>query len=350
MKVLIVRLGAMGDIVHGLPVAAALRGRFADAQIHWLVDARYARVLEIVPVVDRRIVISPGGMPGTPTPAPGQISFPGRRGVLQAVRAMRAERYDAAVDLQGLLKSAMLARASGAARVIGFTRRHLRERAASLFYTERCDPGNAVHVVHKNLAVLPALGTPDGPPAFPLAEGESRARADVRAVLNGRPFALLNPGAAWPNKRWPAERFGALATWLRERHGLVSVVLWGPREERLARAVAGTSRDAARVAPPTGLADIVALARDARLMVSGDTGPLHLAAAVGTPIVALFGPTSPARNGPWSAADICLSRYDTCVCHYRRRCRRSQACIEEIALQDVCAAIDRRLRPVSPAS
>ena len=351
MKILIVRLGALGDVVHALPVAAALRGRYADAQIDWLVDARYAGLLELVPVVDHRIVISTRGQAGSGGARRGERRFDGKLGVVSAIRAMRTERYDAAVDLQGLLKSAALARASGARRVVGFDRRHLRERAASLFYTERCHPGAAAHVVDKNLSVLPAFGIHDATPAFPFSVGDSEALSEVRGDAGERrAFAVINPGAAWPNKRWPPERFGALAAWLREHHGLDSVVLWGPGEERLARAVAGTSQGAARPAPRTGLRDVIALAGAARLMVSGDTGPLHLAAAVGTPIVALFGPTDPARNGPWSPADISLSRFGACVCHYRRRCRRERACIEEITLQDVCGAIDRRLALVPPAA
>jgi heptosyltransferase-1 len=351
MKVLIVRLGPLADLVHALPVAAALRERYPDARIDWLVDARYAGLLDLVPVVDRRIVISPGGKAGEDRAAAGEVRYDGRAGVLRAIRDLRAERYDAAVDLQGLLKSAVLARLSGARRVIGFERRYLRERVAAPLYTERCDPGRPGHVVHKNLSVLPAFGVHGAPLAFPFSVGESPALAEVRALTGeASGFALINPGAAWPNKRWPPERFGETAGWLRDRHGLVSVVLWGPGEERLARAVAGTSSGAAMPAPTTQLADIISLSRAARLMISGDTGPLHLAAAAGTPIVALFGPTDPARNGPWAAGDISLSRYGQCVCHYRRRCRRERACIEEITQEDVRGAIDQRLALASPAA
>jgi ADP-heptose:LPS heptosyltransferase len=153
----------------------------------------------------------------------------------------------------------------------------------------------------------------------------------------------VNPGGGWPNKRWPAERFGDVAGSLAERHSLLPVVLWGPGEESLAHRIVDTSYGAAVMAPPTNVGDLVALARGARLMVSGDTGPVQLAAAVGTPVVAIFGPTDPARNGPWGAADISLSRFDDCLCHYRRRCRRSRPCIEDISAEDVSGAIDRRL-------
>jgi ADP-heptose:LPS heptosyltransferase len=166
---------------------------------------------------------------------------------------------------------------------------------------------------------------------------------DVRRQLGEAPFALLNPGAAWPNKRWPPERFGALAQFLRDVRGLRSVVLWGPGESPLAHAVVESSDGAAFLAPPTQIGDLLALSRAAALMVSGDTGPLHLAAAAGTPTVALFGPTDPKRNGPFAADDLVVSRYDACGCHYDRRCRRRDWCLADIGVAEVTAAIQQRL-------
>jgi ADP-heptose:LPS heptosyltransferase len=154
---------------------------------------------------------------------------------------------------------------------------------------------------------------------------------------------LINPGAAWPNKRWPPARFGSLAATIRREHGMRSVVLWGPGEESLAAAVAAASAGAAEPAPATTIPDIVAVARGARLMVSGDTGPLHIGGAVGTPLVALFGPTFPERNGPWSPDDVVLSRVTTCSCLYERQCRRSSPCIDDITVDDVTQAVRRRL-------
>jgi heptosyltransferase-1 len=255
----------------------------------------------------------------------------------------------------GLIKSAVLARASGARRVIGFAAGHLREPHARFFYSETCPPLEAIapgavprrHVVDKNLSVLPLLDAPvPARPAFPIDVPLSPALDTVRQGLAARgvaEFVLINPGAAWPNKRWPADRFGAVAAALRATRGLASVVSWGPAEEALAHAVVSASNGAAMAAPPTGIGDLLAIAREARLVVSGDTGPLHLAGGVGTPIVALFGPTDPGRNGPWAEADISLSRFDECVCHYERRCRRDRPCIEDISVEDLLGAIERRL-------
>jgi ADP-heptose:LPS heptosyltransferase len=264
---------------------------------------------------------------------------------------LRRERYDVAVDLQGLVKSAAFARMSGAARVIGFGRAHLRERLAAGFYSEAWEPRDVTHVIDKNLSVLALFGIAERRRRFPIVVPESAACEPVveRVRREGlRGYALVNPGAAWPNKQWPPASFVEMALTLATRHALLPVVLWGPGEQAMASGVVEASNGTAMVAPPTGIGDLLALARGARLMLSGDTGPLHLAAAVGAPVVALFGPTDPARNGPWDAADISLSRYADCVCHYQRQCRRSRACIEDISVEDVRAAVDRRLAISEP--
>jgi ADP-heptose:LPS heptosyltransferase len=153
----------------------------------------------------------------------------------------------------------------------------------------------------------------------------------------------LNSGAAWPNKRWPADRLAALARALRDRHMLRSVILSGPGEWPLAEEAVAKSAGAAIPTPPTRIADVVALARGAAVMVSGDTGPTHIGSAVGTPIVGIYGPTRPERNGPWLAEDITVSRAATCECHHLRRCRRDRMCLLDIEVAEVLAAVERRL-------
>ena len=130
-----------------------------------------------------------------------------------------------------------------------------------------------------------------------------------------------------------------------QRFGLRSLVLWGPGEEALAQGVVDAANGAAEAAPPTSITDLFGLARRARVMISGDTGPLHIGGAVGTPLVALFGPTYADRNGPWSAGDVVIARTNACSCLYRRRCRRNVACIDEIELPEVIEAVERRLIP-----
>ncbi|MEO5896552.1 MAG: glycosyltransferase family 9 protein [Vicinamibacterales bacterium] len=329
MNFLIVRLGALGDIVHAIPAAAALRRRYPNARIDWLVDAKHRDLLTLVPILDRIIAVEKSSLGGW----------------LEAVRQLRAVRYDAALDLQGLLKSAALSRASGAQRVVGFSIWHLREKTASAFYSEAVDTTTGAlsrHVIRKNLRLLRAFDIDDDQIEFPLAAMPSAAAVSVREQAAGAPVALINPGAAWPNKRWNAERFGETAAFLREVRGYAPFVLWGPGEELLARAVVESSGNAARLAPATRLADLVELCRLASLMVSGDTGPLHIAAAVGTRIVSIFGPTDPERNGPWLEADAAISRYASCDCHYERRCHRTDWCLETISVAEVTAAAQLR--------
>lgn len=327
-RVLVVRLGSLGDLVHTLPAVAAVRRALPDAQIDWLVDAGHVEFLALVPAISSIV----------PLDARTASAW------LDVRKRLRASKYDIALDFQGLIKSAALARISGAKRVLGFDRRALREPAAGWFYTEQVMTGEGRHVIQKNLTLAAAVGASTTDREFPLREVHSAALDAIRTQAPGR-FALLNCGAAWPNKRWPAERFGHVAAWLRDTRGLSSVVLWGPGERLLAEAVVAASDGAAIAAPPTTLTDLVACARAAALMISGDTGPTHIAAAVGTPIVALFGPTTPGRNGPWDADDISLSRYDQCSCHYQRRCRRDDAdwCLRAISEDDVRAAAGERL-------
>jgi heptosyltransferase I len=352
-RFLIVRLGALGDVVHAIPVAAALRTRFPDARIDWLVDPRYAELLQLVSGIDALVPVDPRR---------------GLRPLYSTILRLRRARYDAVLDLQGLLKSSVLARLAGAKITIGFPRVHLREPMARVFYSHAPDPGPATHVVHKNLALLEAVDVHDRRPYFPLDVPTTEAAERLLARHGERGYALINPGAAWPNKRWRPERFGAAADAIRQWVGVASVVLWGPGEHALAEAVVASSSGAAELAPPTSIVDICAIARGAKVMLSGDTGPLHLAAAVGTPVVALFGPTCAERNGPWNAVDVVVSRTDQCDCRYERRCRRSarhqgshtspearagasasgfdqiaRPCMEEIGVEDVVAAIVRRV-------
>jgi heptosyltransferase I len=329
-RFLLVRLGSLGDVIHAIPAAAALRAHAPDARIDWLVDPRYAGVVRMVRGVDRAIPLDPRGPKAT---------------LLSVIRALRQARYDAAFDAQGLIKSAVLTRLAGARRTLGFPRAHLREPLARVFYTEAPDLGGAVHVVHKALAMVAAVGAAPSSAAFPLDLPPSLPASQLTQRHAGG-FALLNPGGAWPNKQWPAERFGELAARIRVTHGLPSVVIWGPGEEARAALVVSVSNGAAEIAPPTRIPDLFGLAKAARVVVSGDTGPLHIAGAVGTPLVALFGPTLGERNGPWDPADLVVARTDQCVCLYRRQCRRGAPCIDEIGVEEVAAAVTTRLGSV----
>ena len=329
----IVRLGSLGDVIHAIPVAAALRRAYQTARVDWVVDPRYLELLNLVTCVDRRIPLDPRGVRRST----------GRAGFRQTLGELRDVHYDAAIDLQGLLKSAILSRLIRARKTIGFPKVHLREPMARFLYTETPDPGEATHVIFKNLALLAPVGVFDRRIEFPITIPDTPTVNVVNGRFGADGFAVINPGAAWPNKRWPAERFAALALGVREELGLRSLVLWGPGEQSLAQAVVAAAGGAAEVSPPTSIVDLVGISHHARLMISGDTGPLHIAGAVGTPIVALFGPTFPERNGPWDPGDVTLSRAAQCVCHYRRACRKPVPCIDDIQVADVLAAVRQRM-------
>ena len=368
MRILIVRLSALGDIVHALPVLAAIKKAMPGAEVDWLVEESYASILSIAAGLRRRIIVRARQS----FASPDAISFGGVRGYHAAAKYLWNQDYDVALDLQGLIKSAIWARISFADRVVGFDEANLREPQAAFLYSETVTPHyrptgeqadrptgeqanrptgqQAVgspeqHVIWKNLSILEALKIDAGSIELPLAPQASPVTtAAIGAVGGRRGFIVLNPGAAWPNKRWPSEKFGALAASLRDRLGLPSLVTWGPSERELADAVASASSGAATLAPPTSVTDLAVLMRDAALVVSGDTGPLHIAAAMGTPVVGLYGPTWPERNGPWDPRDLVISRAGVCVCHHKRECLRGAPCINEITLEEVVSASEARLR------
>lgn len=344
MRILIVRLGALGDVVHAIPVVAALRRGLPDAFVDWAIGERCAPLLDLVPGLDRRVVLRTRGRPAA--------------GWAALRRELREVPYDVALDVQGLGKSALVARLSGARRVVGFSTPFLREPWARWLHTESADPGRPRHVVDRNLGILGALGVADREWSFPIrvdappAADAPRLRPDVPGGC-----VLLNPNAAWSTKRWPPARYGAVAAHVARAHGRPCAVIWGPGDEARAAAVVAASAGTARLAPPTGLVELAALLRAGALLVSGDTGPLHLAAALGTPVVGLYGPSDPARNGPWSPHDEVVSAFPDCACaarragtgrevHMVRRCRATPGCLDGIAVERVCAAVDRRLRSI----
>lgn len=312
LRLLVLRLGSMGDIIHTLPAVAMLRRAFPAATIGWAVERRWSDLLcsggavsgprsPEKPLVDLVHVVDTFAWRAAP------FSDETWREVRDAVRELRGQRYDVAIDFQGAWKSAILAQLSRAPRRIGFLQP--REKPATLFYTHQV-AARGRHIVEQNLSLAEfdprtRVGDPGhtiAPPqqvCFPLPQDSATEHAvDQRLRKSGiNGFALINPGAGWGAKCWPAERYAEVVRALAV-HGLRSVVNFGPGEEQLARDVERAANGAA-VALPATIADLIALTRRARLFVGGDTGPMHLAAALGIPLVALFGPTDPARNGPY---------------------------------------------------
>jgi heptosyltransferase-1 len=331
MKALVVRLSSIGDVVHTLPTLAALQQHGWAAG--WIVEPPGRPLLEGNPALSQAVA------------APGTKDFRWSE-ARAALGSIRSERYDVALDFQGLWKSAAWARFSGARRVLGFERPWRREPGSALLVGERAElPAGRDHVIDKNLALLGPLGIEaTGLREFPLPYSkEVAARVEVGLKdLAVRDYVILNPAGGWASKLWPAQCFGELAQGLR-RHGLRSVVTWGPGEEELADRVVAASGGAAVRSFPTSLLAYVELARRARLVVAADTGPLHLACAVRAPVVALFGPTDPARNGPFDPEDIVVRRTPPCAPCYSRGCTRHTGVMAEIPVEEILAAAERRL-------
>jgi heptosyltransferase-1 len=354
MRIVIVKLSAIGDVVHALPAVAALRRALPAARLAWVVEKRAAAILKDSPVIDELIEIN------TRAWRKRLISRATIADIRQRITSLRGDAaIDIAIDFQGLLKSGLVMQATQARRRIGFARADLREPLSRLFLTEQVDASSLRHVIEKNLALAHAAveGVSGDDRAalasnvyeFPIAvSADDEHYAEEAANQRAARFAILNPGGGWATKLWPAERFGALADHLYEQHGLVSYVTFGPGEQRLAQAVAGHARSGAAQVIASTLKQFVALARRAALFVGGDTGPLHLAAAAGTPILGIYGPTSPERNGPFNPQDITVGRDLWCrpSCH-RRTCWHWE-CME-IPVSLVARAASLRLTGASEA-
>jgi lipopolysaccharide heptosyltransferase I len=353
-RILIVRLSAMGDVIHTHPAAQLLRDAFPNAMIGWLIEERWAELL---------------CAPGAPKRGPRSAQRPlanwvhpvkltGWRGSLLSLPTLteiakvwndvRAARYQVAVDLQGAMRSSVLARLSGAPVIFGASQP--REAPASLWYTRRVIPSGK-HVIEQNISIAEAVvewAQGGEPPPAPLVRFPRDENAEARmhrwlSESGVSEFAIVNPGAGWGAKRWPAERYGLVAREL-AAFGLRSVINYGPGEDGLAREAEAASEGAAK-ALRCSISELIALTRCAKLFVGGDTGPLHLAAALRVPVVAIFGPTDPGRNGPYGTRSIVLRNPESVTSHTRRA--QPEEGMLEIGVQEVVTAAKRLLADAS---
>jgi len=356
-SLLVVRLSSMGDIIHTLPAAAALRQAFPHATLGWLVEERWAELLCTLryprsgrrsaqrPLVDRVHTINLGAW------RRALISVNTWQQMAVALSELRGVRYDAAIDFQGAVRSALLARWSGAATVYGDAQP--RENAASMYYTRQY-AAQGKHVVEQALDLAsmvtgqPPAGdeerlrafaqTPAPQAEFPVDPDAENKIAHLTAGMGE--FAILNPGAGWGAKQWPSERYGAVAKEL-AKDGICSLINFGPDEETLAQTAEEASEGAARKIA-CSLAELIALTRRARLMIAGDTGPMHLAAALKVPVVAIFGPTDPARSGPFATPSMVLRSASSLTDHSRHP--EPEQGLLEITVADVSVAARKLLR------
>ncbi len=283
-RFLVLRLGSLGDIVHTFPAVAALRATFPAAEIVWLTHPRYKLLVESSSLASEIWAVDTRSLSS----------------LREAIGRVHHATWDAAIDYQGLWKSAALPFLAGVKRRIGFSSQTIREFGVPLLYTDKVNASTA-HIAEQNgeLSVRAGARQLVAPIALRvLPEDQAAVRAELRSLAIDR-YVVLSPGGGWRSKCWPAERFGLLCRKIAGALGLRCVVNYGPGEHALATAVRANSGDANPLLYDAGLGQLMALLRGAVCVVGGDTGPLHLAVALGTPVVALFGPTDPARNGPY---------------------------------------------------
>jgi heptosyltransferase I len=339
MRILIVKLSAIGDVVQALPALEAIKRTFPQGEIDWVVEEAASDILEGHPLIHTllvsrrkewmRLLRRPSTM------------LRGLKGIVTFIGELRSRQYDIVIDLQGLLKSGVVIGLARAKRKIGFA--GTRE-LSHLFLNERLPPYNIEkHALERYLDVARYLGAVDPPPVCTLPIGRELPvmRERLRGlVAEGRKVVVLNPVARWKTKLWQEEKFAQLADRLVLERNAVVVLTGSPSD----RAVTGRIRAMMQQpvldwAGETTLRELAALAALADLFITTDTGPMHLAAAAGGRVVALFGPTAPWRTGPYGPGHVVVRAGITCSPCFRRECNDRVRCMETISVEDVMAQV-----------
>ena len=331
-RILLIKPSSLGDIVHAMPTLFALRERFPDAEVTWLVKRQWVSLVEVITGVDHVCAVEQGLM-----------------GWLGRVPDLRAAGFDLVVDLQGLFRSGAMAWLTGCSRRVGFA--NARE-GSPFFYTQRVAvPTGSMHAVDRYLLVTEALGAarPKEPRFEFIDRAEDRQAVETLLTAAGLagvlPWVAMNVSARWETKRWPPQHFAEAADQLAEA-GIPIVFMGGPAERPETRAVMARMRTKAvdlTGQTPVGL--LPSLLRRAAVLVTNDSGPMHIAAAVGTPVVVLFGPTDPVRTGPYGRGHVVLSNPVECRPCFRRECSRAVTleCLTGVTSEQVVRAVQQQL-------
>jgi heptosyltransferase I len=347
-SVLVVRLGAMGDVIHALAAVSALRNAYPKTRIGWVIENRWAELLcaTNMPLFGGRSPQRPVAdfvhLVDTKRWRKSIFSRETRRQLGGAFCEVRDQHYEVAADFQGALKSAFFVRFAGAKAVVGFA--HPREFPANIFYTHRVTTQGA-HVIDQYHSLAETVAGRSLPHCEAMLPRDEEAEACIakKVASLGKDLVIITPGTGWGSKQWPTERYGDVARAL-SLCGLTPLINFGPGEEELALRVQEASNG---VSQPIScsISELIALTRRARLFVGGDTGPLHLAAALGVPVVAIFGPTDPARNGPYGTKSVVLrnAASKTSLSHTSA----SDPGLLKISAEEVIAAARELLRGVS---
>jgi ADP-heptose:LPS heptosyltransferase len=326
-RFLVVRLSSLGDIVHTFPAVAALRESLPQSEIVWLTHPRWEELVESSQLATEIWTAENRSLAS----------------VREVTSRIRKKQFSAAIDYQGLWKSAALPFLGRVRRRIGFSSKTIREFGVPILYTDRVQT-TAAHIADQNGELSLRAGSRNTVAPFALAVSSIQEAFVLRLLQSfsiGR-YVVLSPGGGWRSKCWPADRYGALCQKIHEVHGLRCVLNHGPGEEELIAAVKAASGNSDPVAYNGSLGQLMALLRNAACIVAGDSGPLHLAVALGTSAVALFGPTDPARNGPYSSNDIVLRAKE--VVNTYERGEQPHPSMLELQVDAVFDAVCRRMK------
>ncbi|QPJ62710.1 MAG: lipopolysaccharide heptosyltransferase I [Candidatus Nitronauta litoralis] len=349
-KILIVKLSSLGDIAHSLPVLCSLRKNYPKAHIAWAVESKFSDFLENHPDLDEIIEVQTQKWRRHWTPS----SFMEAWGLIKSIRETE---FDLVIDLQGLIKSSLITGFSGVAKRLGFQKNDCRE-PLSAWATNIKAPGTGhiPHIIDKNMALLEPLGVFREEPRFRVTtckEASLYIEQQLAPTLKGettKPVAL-HAGVGYPTKAWPLERFAALADHIHREFDAPILLTWGPQDRDRAEGIGKLMKEPFALAPETAsLQHALALYQKLRLFICGDTGPLHLCVALNIPTVSIYGPTDPARNGPYGPIHEVLVKPQECSFCFKRTCPTEMECMKAVEVEDMLTAVRRRLQLAAGAS
>ncbi|MCE5194414.1 MAG: lipopolysaccharide heptosyltransferase I [Nitrospiraceae bacterium] len=327
-KILIIKPSSLGDIVHSLPFLTSVSKKFPKAEIHWMVAKGLEGILQGNPMISKLWIINKDKWKKI-----NSINNTFSE-IISLVKNLRKEKFDIIIDLQGLFRSGILTALTGSKLRLGF--KDARE-GSSLFYTHKVITELNSHAVEKNLKIAGFLDCPISNVSFDLPFVQNRF--DISKIIpKNEKYAVIIPGARWETKKWPADRFGELASKLR----LKSIIVGGEADIDVAADISKKSMNKGiSIAGKTDIGDLIGIIKNSEFIVSNDTGPMHIAVALGVPVFAVFGPTNPIKTGPYGKGNFVFRAEIECLPCYKRKCKDVK-CMKMIQVENVLNAIEKR--------
>ena len=344
-KILILKFSALGDIVHALPVAATLRKSLPDSHITWMVEERFQDILRGNPDIDEVI-------PLRTKVWRKNWNAKSLREILDTIKTLRQRKFDLVLDLHGLIKSGIITKLSGAPTRVGFHRNNCKEKFSTLFTNQKAPyMAGGLHIVDMYLTLLQtALGKVVETKLFPLQIPDEMDKKvahffDQHPDLTTRPIIGINPGAGFESKQWELVHFAKLADRISEELGYSIILTWGPGEKFKVQQISTHMQQKNWIAPPTSILESIALYKRMALLVSCDSGPLHLGAALGIPTVSIFGPTDPVRNGAYGVNHEAVYKVLPCSFCWKKTCPLgTKECMDQVTVDDVFQAVQQQTK------